>query len=104
MRKLSSYFILSITLSNVILSHSNIDKLPPIAKLLDPFQGFWQNAESKPIQFPSSLFVSGLSDSVTIYFDENLVPHIQAQNEQDLYFAQGYVTAFHRLWQMDFLT
>jgi penicillin amidase len=29
------------------------------------------------------------------------VPHIFARNEHDLFFAQGYVTAQDRLWQMD---
>ena len=29
------------------------------------------------------------------------VPHLRAANEEDLYFAQGYVTAQERLWQMD---
>jgi penicillin amidase len=33
-----------------------------------------------------------------------MVPHIFAQNNHDLYFAQGYVTAMHRLWQMEFQT
>lgn len=31
------------------------------------------------------------------------VPHLRAANEDDLYFAQGYVTAQERLWQMDSL-
>ncbi|MCY7345354.1 MAG: penicillin acylase family protein, partial [Pyrinomonadaceae bacterium] len=29
------------------------------------------------------------------------IPYIEAQTEADLYFAQGYVTASDRLWQMD---
>jgi penicillin amidase len=33
-----------------------------------------------------------------------MIPHIFAQNDHDLYYAQGYVTAMHRLWQMDFQT
>ncbi|MDE3056845.1 MAG: penicillin acylase family protein, partial [Bacteroidota bacterium] len=37
----------------------------------------------------------------TIYRDEYSVPHIIAQNEHDLFFAQGYVHAQDRLWQMD---
>ncbi len=30
------------------------------------------------------------------------VPHIYARNEDDLFFAQGYVHAQERLWQMEF--
>ncbi|MGH9870936.1 MAG: penicillin acylase family protein [Pyrinomonadaceae bacterium] len=33
--------------------------------------------------------------------DERGVPYIEAKNDEDLYFAQGYVTASDRLWQMD---
>ncbi|MBE4908412.1 penicillin acylase family protein [Bacillus luteolus] len=47
------------------------------------------------------LTVSGLENQVTVYRDENGVPHIEAQTERDLYIAQGYVTAQDRLFQMD---
>jgi penicillin amidase len=46
--------------------------------------------------------VSGLSTPVEILRDEWGVPHIYAQNEHDLFFAQGYVHAQDRLWQMEF--
>jgi penicillin amidase len=38
---------------------------------------------------------------VTVRRDERGIPYIQATNDHDLYFAQGYVTAGDRLWQMD---
>src|SRR5687768_15753137 len=47
------------------------------------------------------LSVSGLKDSVTVRRDGRGIPYIEAKNEADLYFAQGYVTAEDRLWQMD---
>ncbi len=47
------------------------------------------------------LRVDGLQQPVTIYRDKYSVPHIIAQNEHDLFFAQGYVHAQDRLWQMD---
>lgn len=52
---------------------------------------------------PSSktLPVSGLRDSVIVRRDDRGIPHIEARNDEDLYFAQGYVTASDRLWQMD---
>ena len=49
-----------------------------------------------------SLQVAGLSDRVEIYRDRWGVPHIYARDMEDLYFAQGYVHAQDRLWQMDF--
>jgi penicillin amidase len=45
--------------------------------------------------------VSGLKSSVEILRDEWGVPHIYAQNQDDLFFAQGYVHAQDRLWQME---
>lgn len=45
----------------------------------------------------------GLGTSVTIRRDGHGVPHIEAASQSDLVFAQGYVTAQDRLWQMDML-
>ncbi|MBY6275797.1 penicillin acylase family protein [Symbiobacterium thermophilum] len=47
------------------------------------------------------LVLPGLRALVTVYRDEWGVPHIEAQNEHDLYMAQGYVVAQDRLFQMD---
>ena len=38
---------------------------------------------------------------VTVRRDLHGVPHIEALTQEDLFFAQGYVTAQDRLWQMD---
>src|SRR2546427_2201146 len=50
-----------------------------------------------------SLQLPGLRDRVTVRRDERGIPYIEATNDADLYFAQGYVTASDRLWQMDLL-
>ena len=44
---------------------------------------------------------SGLHEPVEIITDRYGVPHIYAQNEDDLYFAQGYIHANERMWQME---
>ena len=49
----------------------------------------------------SSVQLKGLKDRVTIRRDERGIPYIEAKNNADLYFAQGYATAQDRLWQMD---
>src|SRR5581483_2715671 len=46
----------------------------------------------------TTLRVAGLQDRVTVRRDERGIPYIEAANETDLYFAQGYVTASDRLW------
>jgi len=47
------------------------------------------------------LHLPGLSAPVTVRRDAHGVPHIEAATQADLFFAQGYVTAQDRLWQMD---
>ena len=80
------------------------NRLPPLGKFLDPFHGFWQNIEPEKGKQPAELSMPGLKDKVTVAFDSLMIPHIFATNDEDLYLAQGYVTAMHRLWQMEFQT
>ncbi len=47
--------------------------------------------------------IAGLKNQVTVRKDERGIPYIEAANEDDLFFVQGYVTASDRLWQMDLL-
>jgi penicillin G amidase len=77
--------------------------IPPLGKFLDPFHGFWRNAESETIASMEAT-IPGLKEEVMIVYDSVLIPHIYAKSESDLFFAQGYVTAKYRLWQMEFQT
>ncbi|RXS94368.1 penicillin acylase family protein [Silvibacterium dinghuense] len=52
-------------------------------------------------QLDGSLPLPGLSAPVTVRRDQHGVPHIEAANLDDLFEAQGYVTAQDRLWEMD---
>src|SRR5437667_397997 len=61
-----------------------------------------QEAHQVPQQ-SSSIQITGLRDRVTVRRDERGIPYIEAKNDEDLYFAQGYITASDRLWQMDLL-
>ncbi len=78
--------------------------IPPLGKFLDPFHGFWQNIEPTGYQGKKQLGIPGLKAPVSVVYDSLLIPHIFAQNNDDLYLAQGYITAMHRLWQMEFQT
>ncbi|RFB86077.1 penicillin acylase [Rhizobium leguminosarum bv. trifolii] len=49
----------------------------------------------------TSVKVSGLRNEVSINVDRWGVPHINAQNLSDLFFAQGWNAARDRLWQID---
>ena len=52
-------------------------------------------------QLDGTIQVTELSASVEVLRDARGVPHLRASSLQDLFFAQGYVTAQDRLWQMD---
>jgi penicillin G amidase len=65
--------------------------LLPLCLLIVPQTSAQQNAVQ----------VQGIKERVTIRRDERGIPYIEAQNDEDLYFGQGYATAQDRLWQMD---
>src|SRR5580700_525130 len=52
-------------------------------------------------QLDGRLQVKGLSAAVKVTRDSHGVPAIEAATLEDLFLAQGYVTAQDRLWQMD---
>ncbi|HLF26568.1 MAG TPA: penicillin acylase family protein [Anaerolineae bacterium] len=53
-------------------------------------------------QIDGALVASGLAAPAEVLRDKWGIPHIFAENEHDLFFAQGYVHAQDRLWQMEF--
>ena len=79
-------------------------KLPAPGKFLNPSTGFWKNADPGVYAPPKTVKLEGISEEVKIVYDDRLVPHIFAANARDASYAQGYVTASHRLWQMEFYT
>lgn len=54
----------------------------------------------KPV-YKGKLEISGLSAGVEVWFDDYGIPHIYAQNKEDLFRALGYVHAQERMWQME---
>ena len=60
-------------------------------------------AHSPLPQLDGSVSVPGISSKVRVVRDGQGVPTIEAATLEDLFFAQGYVTAQDRLWQMDIL-
>jgi penicillin amidase len=63
--------------------------------------GFWLVRRSFP-QVNGEIEVSGLASPVEVMRDPEGIPHIYASTTHDLFFAQGYVHAQDRFWQMDF--
>ena len=54
-----------------------------------------------PQKFDNIIDVDGLTDKVEIVIDRWGIAHIYAQNEHDLFFAQGYNAARDRLFQLE---
>jgi penicillin G amidase len=99
-------FIISavVTTSLVIALNKKWGSIPPMGKFLSPQHGFWQNAEATDLDQSGDLKLAGLKGKASVYFDERLVPHVFADNDDDAYFIQGYLHAKFRLWQMEFQT
>ncbi|MCS4433126.1 penicillin acylase family protein [Aquiflexum gelatinilyticum] len=104
MRYLGFILVFLITMGLGISLSMQFGTIPPIGKLLDPNHGFWQNSYSEDMDFEDELDLNNLSKPVKVIYDENLIPHVFAENDKDLYRVQGFITAKHRLWEMEFQT
>jgi len=63
----------------------------------------WHWLARRPLpKTKGTIEVPGLEGSVKVRRDRWGVPHVEAAERHDLYFAQGFVHAQDRLWQMDF--
>lgn len=62
---------------------------------------FYHASHAPLAQLDGTITLAGLKAPVTVVRDAQGVPHITATGLEDLFFAQGYVTAQDRLWQMD---
>lgn len=94
----------AITITVILALDTRIGGFPAAGRFLSPFHGFWQNAETQDPPAEGELRLAGLLEPVMVLYDERRVPHIFTQNDRDLFFAQGYITARDRLWQMEFQT
>ena len=93
-----------ITAGLIIVLNTSLILPVPLGKFLSPQHGMWQNAEPANEDFTADLSFPQLAGKVNVYFDDRLVPHIFAEQENDAYFVQGYLHAKFRLWQMELQT
>jgi penicillin amidase len=104
-RKSIKFLLLFIITSALIIPFQfKTGPLPPIGKFFSPYVGFWQQAESDQPKLAEKLNLPNLIGDAEIIYDDRLVPHIFAENDHDIYFLQGFVTAQNRLFQMDLQT
>ncbi|MBI3883457.1 MAG: penicillin acylase family protein, partial [Sphingobacteriales bacterium] len=99
-------FIISsaLTVGLVVTLNTKLVLPAPLGKLLSPQHGIWQNAEKTDASFNANESFPQLAGKVEVYIDDRLVPHVFAENENDVYFVQGFLHAKFRLWQMELQT
>ena len=61
-----------------------------------------ENLQAAVPEYTGRLRLQGLVQPVQIYRDQLGIPHLRAHSVPDAFFAQGFVHAQDRLWQMDF--
>jgi len=61
---------------------------------------YWSR-KARP-KFQGTTLIPGLMERVQVRWGPFAIPHLLANNEDDLFMAQGYLHAQERLWQMDF--
>ncbi|HRO43432.1 MAG TPA: penicillin acylase family protein [Flavipsychrobacter sp.] len=104
MRLLQAVMIPLLTIAVVVLLNTPVGSLPALGKLLDPINGWAANAESASKNFSTEFSIKEIKQPVSVWMEERMVPHVHASNDHDLYFTQGYIHAYFRLWQMEFQT
>jgi len=63
---------------------------------------FWSAKEAEP-DYSGKLTMAGLKGRVEVRFGPYAVPTIEAETLDDLLFAQGFLVASERMWQMDLM-
>ena len=104
MKILSLIISAAVTTGLVVTLNTKLLLPAPLGKLLSPQHGIWQNAENATADFKMDLSFPQLDGAVDVYLDDRLVPHVFAEEENDVYFVQGYLHAKFRLWQMELQT
>lgn len=76
---------------------------PAMGQFLSPYRGVWIHRHSPAdSEQPGAYSLRGLKGTVQILVDTHQVKHVFADNDEDLYFAQGWLVASERLWEMEF--
>src|SRR5579862_3585504 len=73
----------------------------PVAHAATPPGSLDELARQSLAPIDGNLKIPGLKQPVDIIRDQQGIPHIFAKNDDVLFFAQGYVMAEDRLWQLE---
>lgn len=92
-----------VALGLVIALGTRFGLTPPMGVFLNPFSGAWKRVPGAFESGKGELHAAGLEKPVRVVVDQDQIKHLFASSDHDLYFAQGYVLASERLWQMEFM-
>lgn len=81
-----------------VLSRSLVFLLLPL--LLVVVAAYYYLKQSAP-QYHGQVAVKGLTNPVTVGFDSNGIPVVEADSDEAVFFTQGYLHASERMWQME---
>jgi penicillin amidase len=94
---------LLVTGSLIYIAAFGVGPVPALGPALSPGTGIWTSAiTARPLQ-SQVLHFQGLQQPVTVIFEQNGTPHVQAANDDDLFWTIGYLHARFRLTEMDLM-
>ena len=82
-----------------LIRHKN-SILLSILIIVGGFGFFWRWLHHPLPIYEGEINIDGLKSSVDVFFDEWGVPHVFSKNEDDLFYAAGYLAARERLFQL----
>ncbi|GAA3816018.1 penicillin acylase family protein [Sphaerisporangium flaviroseum] len=85
----------------LVPSFVGVAGLPALGDAVNPGSGVWRLAADAGRAESEDIALSGLAKPVTVSFEDSGLPHVRAENDEDLFRAIGYVHARFRLSQMD---
>ncbi|MEZ5049393.1 MAG: penicillin acylase family protein [Saprospiraceae bacterium] len=105
MKHIGAILLLILLLATVLLLNGNLSgvlgKPQAFGKLLDPINGIWNGSSEDDEYMLASPYHT--DQKIQIKYDQHYVPHIYARELKDLLYAQGYLEAKDRLFEMQFL-
>ncbi|MCF7804180.1 MAG: penicillin acylase family protein [Candidatus Marinimicrobia bacterium] len=72
-----------------------------VAIVLIGFSIYLQIIKTAEPEYSGRITLPNLQEEVFVQYDEYAVPHVEAQNQHDLYYTAGYLAASERMWQME---
>src|SRR5437867_3615436 len=84
--------------SGIALQQPSLPAVPTGAPTITELSA---RAKASLAQLSGTRALAGTHEPVEVFRDDRGIPHIYAKNTEDLFYAQGFVMAQDRLWQLE---